>query len=123
MADSRPCWLKVLDRLPDHVRANLNTCVKCDVDLLIGCIPEQFSPGLDESAYDSPREMVLNVISRIKVQSGHDTIQAELERLCNYLGGARCGCANCTECPECSAYSESRGGATAASRRVGEAIS
>jgi len=85
MAGNRPCWLKVLDRLPGHVSANLGNCVECAVDCLIGSIPDQFPPELDERPYDTPREMVLDVVGKIVVHSGHAGIQADLDRLIEHL--------------------------------------
>ena len=87
MADRRPCWLKILDRLPEHVRGNLKACVRCDVDCLIGSVPGQFPDDLDERPYDTPKEMVLDVVSKIRVEPGHPDIQADLERLVEHLGG------------------------------------
>jgi len=81
MADYRPCWLKILDRLKEHVRANLIGCVKCDVDCLIGSIPDEFPADLDERPYDTPREMVLAVVTDISVDPGHPSIQEDLNRL------------------------------------------
>ena len=87
MADHRPCWLKILHRLPEHVRANLTGCVKCDVDCLIGSVPDEFPADLDERPYDTPREMILDVVRKLRVDPGHLGIQADLHQLVKHLGG------------------------------------
>jgi len=101
MSDHRPCWLKVLDGLPGHVEANLGHCVKCAVNCLIGSIPDQFPSGLDETAYATPRELVLAKIRDLRVDSAHTSIRVELDRLVKYLEYARCGEPRCQSCEEC----------------------